>query len=140
MRPLKKTTINSPVGLIKTAVSVKGMNRFKIKKWLRNYFNGYKKNQFTARYLDLLEGTPFQKRVWRQLLKIPFGETRSYGWIAKKMGLNGGAQAVGQVVKKNPVPILIPCHRVIASDGSVGGYSSGVSIKKKLLRHEGVKT
>jgi len=84
-----------------------------------------------------LRGTPFQKSVWRALQKIPFGKTTSYGKLAAKVGKPKAARAVGGAVGKNPVSILIPCHRVIASDGTLGGYSGGLTIKRKLLAHEG---
>jgi methylated-DNA-[protein]-cysteine S-methyltransferase len=81
-------------------------------------------------------GTAFQKRVWKILARIPYGETRSYGWVAKKAGVPGGARAVGQANARNPVPIMVPCHRVVAGDGTLGGFSSGVEHKKLLLRME----
>jgi methylated-DNA-[protein]-cysteine S-methyltransferase len=81
-------------------------------------------------------GTPFQKRVWRQLLKIPYGTTRSYGDLAAELGIPKGARAVGQANGRNPVALLIPCHRVIASDGGLGGYSGGIEIKRFLLEWE----
>ncbi len=69
---------------------------------------------------------------------IPFGNVASYGQVAKAIGMQGAARAVGQALGNNPVAIVIPCHRVIASDGSLGGFSSGLNWKRKLLRHEGV--
>jgi len=87
--------------------------------------------------LDLSSGTPFQISVWEELLKIPYGEVKNYGGIAKEIGNPGAARAVGNAVGANPVPIIIPCHRVVATNG-LGGYSCGIEIKKKLLRAEGV--
>ena len=81
-------------------------------------------------------GTPFQKRVWRLLLKIPYGKTRSYGDLATDLGIPKGPRAVGQANGRNPVALLIPCHRVIASDGGLGGYSGGIEIKRYLLEWE----
>ena len=81
-------------------------------------------------------GTPFQERVWRQLLKIPYGTTRSYGDLAAELGIPKGPRAVGQANGRNPVALLIPCHRVIASDGGLGGYSGGIEIKRLLLEWE----
>lgn len=82
-------------------------------------------------------GTAFQRQVWSALLEIPYGQTVCYGDIAKKLGKPGGAQAVGQANSANLLPIFIPCHRVIASDGSLGGYSLGLEAKRVLLRLEG---
>jgi methylated-DNA-[protein]-cysteine S-methyltransferase len=76
--------------------------------------------------------------VLAAISKIPFGETRSYGWVARAIGKPGAARAVGQALHTNPVPIIIPCHRIVASDGSLGGYGGGLPMKIKLLRLEGV--
>jgi methylated-DNA-[protein]-cysteine S-methyltransferase len=78
-------------------------------------------------------GTPFQKRVWKVLARIPYGETRTYGWVARGAGIPGGARAVGQANARNPVPLLVPCHRVVAADGTLGGFSSGLRVKRFLL-------
>lgn len=110
-----------------------------VQKWLQRYFEGGQKEPFLWKYLDLAGGTYFQKKVWRLLWKIPHGQTRTYGLMAKKLKIKkGGAQAVGQANRKNPVPILVPCHRVVAAGGSLGGYAPGLSIKKNLLKHEGI--
>ncbi|WP_298436136.1 methylated-DNA--[protein]-cysteine S-methyltransferase [uncultured Jannaschia sp.] len=82
-------------------------------------------------------GTPFQQEVWRALRDIPQGRTRSYGEIAAAIGRPKGAQAVGQANGANPIPIVIPCHRVVANDGGIGGFSGGLDIKRRLLAHEG---
>ena len=88
--------------------------------------------------LDLCpEGTDFQKDVWSALLKVPYGRTVSYSELAKMSGHPNAQRAVGNAVGKNPIPIIIPCHRVIRSDGSIGGFSLGVDLKKRLLRLEG---
>ncbi len=79
------------------------------------------------------KGTPFHRKVWNELMKIPAGETRSYSQIAQAIGHPKACRAVGSANARNPLPILIPCHRVINSNGSLGGYSSGVGIKKSLL-------
>ena len=81
------------------------------------------------------QGTAFQKRVWQALLTIPYGETLSYGEIAKMVDCRS-AQAVGQAVGANPIALIIPCHRVIASNGQLGGYAYGIKIKKRLLELE----
>lgn len=85
-------------------------------------------------------GTPFQQRVWAQLRAIPRGETRSYAQIAAAIGQPTATRAVGGANGANPVAVLIPCHRVIAADGSLGGYAWGEAIKRELLRREGAKS
>ena len=86
--------------------------------------------------IQFLTGTDFEKKVWSALYEIPFGETRSYKWVAEKIGKPSAARAVGRALSKNPLPVIVPCHRVIESDGSIGGYSSGTDIKKRLLEME----
>lgn len=81
-------------------------------------------------------GTEFQKKVWQALQNIPYGETRSYGEIAKWIGCPKAARAVGMAIHRNPVMILIPCHRVIGKDGSLTGYAGGLAVKKFLLELE----
>ena len=88
------------------------------------------------RKLNKLEGTIFQKKVWKQLMKIPYGETRSYREIAEAIGRPRAYRAVGSACKQNPYPVTIPCHRVISSDGSLGGFSKGLKMKKLLLSKE----
>jgi methylated-DNA-[protein]-cysteine S-methyltransferase len=83
------------------------------------------------------QGTPFQKRVWSALRRIPYGETRSYGDIARVSGSPKGARAVGMANHDNPIAIVVPCHRVIAADGSLGGYACGLDFKRRLLDLEG---
>ena len=85
------------------------------------------------------EGTPFQKKVWKQLSRIPFGTTKSYKDIAAAINNAKACRAVGSANGKNPICIIIPCHRVISADGSLGGYSGGLHYKKKLLQIETVK-
>lgn len=85
-----------------------------------------------------LKGTAFQRKVWRALLKVPFGETVAYKDIARRIKSPKAVRAVGSANGKNPLCIVVPCHRVISSDGSIGGYSGGLSVKKKLLAYEGV--
>ncbi len=84
-----------------------------------------------------LHGTIFQRRVWGELLKIPSGKTISYATLARRTGDGHAVRAVGGANGANPVAILVPCHRVIASDGTLGGYGGGVERKRWLLRHEG---
>lgn len=81
-------------------------------------------------------GTQFQQKVWKALLDIPYGQTQSYGELAARIGCPGGARAVGLANRNNPLPILIPCHRVIGADGKLTGYAGGVELKRKLLEHE----
>ena len=83
-----------------------------------------------------LEGTEFQKQVWKELSKIPFGQTWSYCDVAQRIKNPKAVRAVGSANGKNPVCIIIPCHRVIASDGSIGGYAGGIRIKQQLLKLE----
>lgn len=83
------------------------------------------------------QGTPFQQRVWHALCRIPFGETRSYLQQAKMLGEPGAVRAVGAANGRNPIGIIIPCHRVIGADGSLTGYAGGLAQKEFLLRHEG---
>jgi O-6-methylguanine DNA methyltransferase len=101
---------------------------------LHEYFGGGRR-QFTFP-LDL-RGTDFQLACWRALLAIPFGETRTYADIARAVGRPQGFRAVGMANNRNPVAIVVPCHRVIASDGTLCGYGGGLDIKRKLLELEG---
>ena len=102
-------------------------------KQLLEYFDG-KRKKFKINLH--LAGTEFQKKVWRELIKIPYGATASYKEIASRIGHDKASRVVGNANHSNPIPIIIPCHRVICSDGKIGGYSSGVDIKNKLLLHE----
>lgn len=103
------------------------------KKQLDQYFKGERK----IFELPLeIEGTEFQQSVWQQLLEIPYGNTFSYKEVAEAIGNNKAYRAVGNANNKNRFPIIIPCHRVTASNGNLGGYGSGVWRKKWLLQHE----
>jgi len=86
--------------------------------------------------LDLSGGTAFQRQVWNQLRKLRSGETSSYGELARRIGKPGAARAVGGACGANPVPVLVPCHRVLASDGGLGGFSGGLKWKRLLLARE----
>jgi methylated-DNA-[protein]-cysteine S-methyltransferase len=100
---------------------------------LRAYFAG----ELETFELDLApEGTPFQQKVWSELLNIPFGETISYGELARRIGNPNASRAVGLANGSNPIPIIIPCHRVIGSNGKLTGYGGGLPIKEKLLALE----
>lgn len=152
--------MDSPVGLLYLVASSKGLrgiyfqkrsvpmasrsrNRTSSEKvldvvvnQLKEYFQGKRK----AFDLPLdLEGTIFQKKVWHQLQRIPYGQTVSYGDVAKRIKNPKAVRAVGSANGKNPVCVIVPCHRVIASDGTIGGYSGGLHVKRKLLALEGVK-
>jgi methylated-DNA-[protein]-cysteine S-methyltransferase len=85
------------------------------------------------------EGTPFQMEVWRELLHIPYGNVISYGELAQRIGRPGAARAVGAANGSNPIPIIIPCHRVIGSNGKLTGYAGGIPIKEALLKLESVR-
>lgn len=104
---------------------------------LEQYFDG-KRREFSFP-LDL-RGTDFQLACWHALLAIPYGETRSYADIARAVGRPQGFRAVGMANNRNPIAIVVPCHRVIASDGTLCGYGGGLDIKRKLLELEGVLT
>jgi methylated-DNA-[protein]-cysteine S-methyltransferase len=82
------------------------------------------------------EGTPFQKRVWQALRDVPYGETISYSELARRVGKPGAARAVGAALGRNPIPIIVPCHRVIGADGSLTGFGGGLERKRKLLELE----
>ena len=102
--------------------------------WLSKYFAGE-----AAALGDLpidMRGAPFEKRVWQALLEIPAGQTMSYGGIAKKLGSAGASRAVGAANGANPIAIIVPCHRVIGSSGSLTGYGGGLDRKTWLLNHE----
>ena len=108
----------------------------KIKSQLLAYCQGKLKN-FD---LDLLvEGTEFQKKVWEEMQKIPYGKTMTYGELAEKVGNPKGARAVGMACNKNKIPIIIPCHRVVGKNGKLTGFAGGLDIKELLLKIEGEK-
>lgn len=100
---------------------------------LKEFFAG-KRKRFTVP-LDLT-GTPFQKKVWKALTTIPYGKTVSYRQLARMVGKPRAARAVGNANRENPVCIIVPCHRVIATGGSIGGYAGGLARKRWLLAHE----
>lgn len=100
---------------------------------LSEYFSG-KRRSFDIPLS--LKGTGFQQKVWRELMKIPYGETRSYSSIAEAIGNPRAVRAVGMANNRNPVPIIIPCHRVVGKDGSLVGYAGGLEIKKYLIELE----
>lgn len=102
---------------------------------LREYFEGKRQDFEVA--LDAT-GTPFQHEVWKELVAIPYGKTCSYRDIAVKIRHAGASRAVGTANGRNPLPVIVPCHRVITSAGTLGGYAGGLSVKRWLLQREGV--
>jgi methylated-DNA-[protein]-cysteine S-methyltransferase len=151
-------TIDSPVGILKLVASDKGLvavlwendkpNRVRLgamtanqrhpilldtERQLEQYFAGERKTFSVA--LDM-RGTPFQKNVWEALLAIPFGETRSYRQLAKQLGNSRAMRAVGAANGRNPVSIIVPCHRVIGSSGKLIGFAGGLETKARLLSLE----
>jgi methylated-DNA-[protein]-cysteine S-methyltransferase len=106
-----------------------------VKQELKAYFAGGP-TDFASLPLDP-RGTPFQHRVWQELQKIPRGQAISYKELAARVGNPKASRAVGQANGRNPIPLIIPCHRVINANGSLGGYSSGLERKRWLLKHEG---
>jgi len=101
------------------------------------YFSG-RKVSFDYR-LDVAGFTPFRKAVWAAMKKIPYGQTRSYRWVAEKVGRPRAFRAVGNACAKNPMVIIVPCHRVVGSDGRLGGFSAGLDLKRALLELEGLE-
>jgi AraC family transcriptional regulator, regulatory protein of adaptative response / methylated-DNA-[protein]-cysteine methyltransferase len=107
-------------------------------KTAQRIFSG-KKSSGAKSVIVCLAGTPFQCRVWKALMDLKPGQVASYGELARRIKKPGAARAVGNALGANPVPILVPCHRVIASNGRIGGYTGGIAIKKRLLRAENVR-
>jgi methylated-DNA-[protein]-cysteine S-methyltransferase len=143
------TTIDFPIGALRLTVAddgaVTGVDfagggaaandpRFDgVADQLREYFDGER----TAFDLDLRpRGSAFERRVWDELLRIPYGKTASYAEIAERIGHPGAARAVGRANARNPIAIVIPCHRVVGSDGSLTGYAGGLQSKRSLLALE----
>jgi methylated-DNA-[protein]-cysteine S-methyltransferase len=107
-----------------------------IKKQLKEYFHNTRRS-FTAK-LDIGYLRPFTQKVLKEAYKIPYGRIATYGQLAHKAGSPDASRAVGQVMAKNYIPIIIPCHRVIGSDGGLTGFGGGLGLKKRLLEKEGV--
>ncbi len=155
------TVFKNPIGLTGLAATKKGLVRvankvpsekvfekllvenlgFQVKKnqkyfdTLIEQFQSYFKGELRSFKfpLDLRLGTPFQQKVWKSLLTIPYGVTRSYKWLAKSINNPDSARAVGNANGQNPISIIIPCHRVVRENGTLGGYTGGVKIKCYLL-------
>jgi methylated-DNA-[protein]-cysteine S-methyltransferase len=103
---------------------------------LEEYFQGQRRH-FTLRLAP--KGTPFQQRVWQELLRVPYGTTITYTELAQRLGQPRAIRAVGHANGRNPIAILIPCHRVIGRDGRLRGYAAGLAFKHRLLLHEGAR-
>jgi methylated-DNA-[protein]-cysteine S-methyltransferase len=156
MNPLSYTQIDSPIGPLLLAADDTGLReilfvhgRHPVRpdpSWQENsaplkpvisQLNAYFAGELETFDLPLApEGTPFQQSVWRELREIPFGETISYGELAQRIGNPKASRAVGLANGSNPIPIVIPCHRVIGSNGKLTGYGGGLPIKEKLLALE----
>ena len=106
------------------------------KQQLHEYFQGQRR-QFRLSVAPV--GTPFQHRVWQELQGIPFGTTLTYRELAQRLGMPGAARAVGHANSRNPLAVVIPCHRLIGSDGQLHGYAGGIALKRLLLQHEGMQ-
>ena len=153
------TTMASPFGPVCVAGTVMGLTRVDFQRgnrpvqlaaaWqedpglleqavhqLQEYFQGQRQS-FTLPLTP--PGTPFQQRVWQELQRIPFGTTLTYRELAQRLGMPRAARAVGHANGRNPLAIVIPCHRLIGSDGQLRGYASGLALKQRLLQHEGVQ-
>jgi methylated-DNA-[protein]-cysteine S-methyltransferase len=159
MTTMYYTLMDSPVGRLRLEASDKGLAGIKFERperrragaWieharhpvlvetarqLREYFAG--RRQSFELTLDV-SGTPFQRAVWNALLTIPFGETRTYGELARQVGRPSAARAVGAANGQNPVAIVAPCHRVIGAGGALTGFAGGLDAKARLLRLEGAR-
>ena len=143
--------LQSPIGTLEISASDLGIQRIQINKEvnipillndhvshvmeeLKEYFSG--ELQAFSVPLDLSSGTVFQQSIWKLVSQIPYGSTQSYGEIAQSYGDIKAVRAVGLANGKNPIPIVIPCHRVVGSDGSLTGYSLGLELKRWLLEFE----
>jgi methylated-DNA-[protein]-cysteine S-methyltransferase len=115
------------------AVEVDETRTADVRKELSEYANG---DRMTFDVPLALSGSEWQKAVWAELTRIPFGETRSYGEVADALGRPGAARAVGSANARNVLPVVVPCHRVIAADGTLGGFNGGLHLKERLLEHE----
>lgn len=135
---IRKIFMNKKEGMLKSGFLTKLYHddplMFNVFNELVEYFDG-KRKKFAVP-LDII-GTDLEKRIWGELKKIPYGKTASYKYIAQKTGHMKAFRAVGRIIGLNPVPVIVPCHRVINYNGSIGGYGCGIKIKQKLLELEG---
>ncbi|GAC1406508.1 MAG: methylated-DNA--[protein]-cysteine S-methyltransferase [Chloroflexota bacterium] len=160
------TTIDTPMGLFGAALSSRGLGRLTFPDepfescslWalraapgarvvnaspaletLKEELVAYLDGDLTGFSVPLdMRGTPFQLRVWEALMEIGYGETRSYRWVAERTGNRAAVRAVGLANGRNPVPVIVPCHRVIGSNGTLTGYGGGLPLKERLLQLEGI--
>ena len=158
MGAVRFTTVPSPIGDLYVAASERGLTCLLFDQWAhgpdrtgwepddgsvilanaRRQLGEYFDHQRTTFDLPLdMQGTPFQLQVWKQLTKIPYGQTTSYGEIAKRLGAPNGSRAVGAANGRNPVAVVVPCHRVIGANGDLTGFGGGMARKEWLLKHEG---
>jgi methylated-DNA-[protein]-cysteine S-methyltransferase len=137
----------SPLGLLFLVFSGKGLTGIdfagerpacprgkapeSFRRQLSDYFDGALREFHQP--LLFLSGTAFEKKVWLTLMEVPYGETRTYKWLAERIGNPKAVRAVGHALGSNPIPIVLPCHRIIGSDGSLVGYTGGIDIKRRLL-------
>jgi methylated-DNA-[protein]-cysteine S-methyltransferase len=136
---LPKATAEEAVSLldINTGEATESNTRFaSLKRQLQDYFLGQPAEFLDE--LDLSAGTPFDQVVWLATRGIPFGCTQSYGWVARQIGKPRAYRAVGRALSRNPLPVIIPCHRVLAADGSLHGFAGGLELKRELLQLEGI--
>ena len=139
-RPLEGVSLSSQVPPMETLA--RRLLPAKIRKWHRITVSAVLR-VLSGRLPEVLppldiKGTPFQKAVWQALREIPLGQTRSYGDIARAIGRPLATRAVGGACGANPIPLLVPCHRVLAANGKIGGFSGGLDWKRRLLASEGV--
>jgi len=155
---VKEFFYKSPVGMIRLSLSAVGLKGVSLLRgssagnvvrdeqsayaekcigWLDAYFSGAEPEVARPSF-DWSEATPFQKEVWSGLMKVPFGRVVSYGALAAAVGRPRGARAVAGAMARNPIPLFVPCHRVVRSNGGLGGFGAGISWKLSLLRHEGL--
>jgi len=142
LKALEFPTVNSRAALRASSTSAnRGVPSKKIRAWHRTAtkalaaaLGGFKPHRVPP--LDLSAGTPFQRRVWHVLQRIPPGKVHTYGQIAHAIGKPGAARAVGGACRANPIPVFVPCHRVIGAGGRLGGFSAGLKWKRLLLALE----
>jgi len=150
---LSVDTLETPIGRLELRFDAEGLHtvtlmraaaadtggkpgRFEFREAFERYFDG--EVDALAQLPIVALGSDFQMRVWRELRRIPPGKTLSYGQLARRVGNPKASRAVGSANGRNPLCIVVPCHRVISADGSLGGFSAGLEAKRWLLRHEGV--
>jgi len=126
-------SLRKAAGPIEIGRGTRGLRRARAQ--LTLYLSG--RQRMFSLPLDVRQGTAFQRRVWLVLQRLPYASLRSYRWVASRVGGPRYARAVGNAVGANPIPIIIPCHRIVAHDVTLGGFSGGLAMKRRLLAHEG---